>query len=411
MKHLNLWTLVAAMVAAVTLGSGCLVVSGGDDGECYEYEVCETYCDQFECWEECWWEEAESCNNPVGGDQACASDVECSEGLVCVNNLCQRRSTDDQGQAGLCQACESNADCVGEDAKCLLLNESGGSAELVCGRSCSSNADCPGGFECLQLDANNSQCLPEKNGDGVRTCGTTPDLECTTAQDCAAGESCVNNECEPPEGSECQVDADCGAGDVCRSFDCVAETEPECTDRSDCASGEVCLDGSCEAGTESCVFSSECSDDGKCINGQCQSVCSSDADCATNESCRNGVCRVLECRRTADCPAGDVCVDSSCASTCNADSECDAGYVCDERGFCKEDPNVQCRTNAECSRDEICVEGNCQMPCTCNQDCPQGDVCNLDSGLCEDAPSDAPDSCEDSCDCPSGLSCNDGTCE
>lgn len=417
MKRL-VWILMAAAVMAVGL-SGCLIADGNSSGECcYQYEVCDTYCDPYgNCTRDCWFEESCPATCDSGGTDSnnqngdfCYSDVDCSGEDVCVNNSCQRPDTSQRGTAGLCQACETNSDCVDPNALCIELQRDGGPAERVCTTPC--DGGCPNGFECVGIDGSN-QCLPEANSADVRTCADAPNLECVTASDCAAGESCVNNKCEAPDTAECTADGDCGAGEVCDRQECVPDSGAECTTRSDCASGEVCVDGVCEGGTQSCVFNNEC-DDGLCVDGQCYSSCSTDDECGRLEHCRQGVCRATECRGTSDCAGDEVCVDATCKPACSPDAStdtCGAGYVCTDYGYCDRDPNVECRSNAECSRDEVCLEGECRAACTCNQDCDSGTICDTGTNTCVDDGGNTPTSCQTSCDCPSGQQCSDsGEC-
>jgi hypothetical protein len=420
------WTIITACLMAVGLGSGCLITDGSSTaGECcYQYETCETYCDPYgNCEDECWFQEScpTTCDsggttnngdNNQGGD-FCYSDAECSGDDICVGNSCERPDTAERGTAGICQACETKSDCVDPNALCVQLrNDDSGPAERVCTAPCGSDSDCPSGFECSNIGGS-TQCLPEPNANNVRTCESAPDLECVTARDCAAGESCVNNECEAPDTAECGADADCGSGEVCDRQECVPEgTENECTTRSDCASGQVCTNGTCEGGTESCVFNNECSEEGLCVNGNCFSACSQDDDCGNLEHCRQGICRTTECNGTSDCAGDEMCIDATCMPACESSGDCDSGYVCTEHGYCDRDPNVECRSGAECSRDEVCYKETCRAACTCNQDCSTGEICDMESNTCVDDGGEPPTTCEDTCDCPSGLQCNDsGQCE
>lgn len=420
MKRLA-WTLMTAALMALGLGSGCLITNGsGESGECcYQYEVCETYCDPYgNCERDCWFKEScpSTCESGTEPDTGgfCYSDVDCVEGQICVNNACERPDTEERGSAGLCQACETNSDCAEPGARCIQLrNDDNSVAERVCTTSCGSSDSCPDGFECVNVSGS-TQCLPQPNSNNHRTCTNAPNLECVTASDCSAGESCVNNQCQAPDTAECTADGDCAAGEVCDRQECVPETGTECQTRSDCATGEVCVDGVCDNGTESCVFNNECSDEGLCVNGSCYSACSSDDECGRLEHCRQGVCRATECRGTSDCAGDEICVDATCRPSCSPDvsgDTCESGYVCTDHGYCDRDPNVDCRTNAECSRDEICEAGECRAGCTCNQDCAAGTICDTETNTCVDDGGDTPTSCQTSCDCPSGQQCSsDGQC-
>lgn len=417
---------MALLVGALT-SSGCLIVSeeesygGGCYDDCYDYEVCESYCDAWSCWDECWYETSCTtvCDEYTYEEEEvvtvdCYSDLDCGDGQICVADVCVARDTEERGFSGLCQVCETTNDCYEDDALCVRLNydQVSRTGEKVCTRTCEYDTDCPANFECVKVSdevGDPAQCLPVTDGAGERTCNPSPELECVRATDCRAGESCKNNECTAPDTAECSADSECASGQVCKNFSCKDADGPECTTRQDCSSGEVCIDGSCVQGTTSCVFNNEC-DGGVCVNGQCQNTCSADSECAFNEHCREGLCEVIDCRRSADCGTGEVCVDAQCEATCTSDANCDAGYVCNDFNYCEPDPAVDCRTNAECGMDEICVEGACQTPCSCNQQCDSGDVCNLNTGTCESPDSTPAPSCQDDCDCPSGQTCNSGTC-
>ncbi|MFP4598446.1 MAG: hypothetical protein ACLFVJ_09345 [Persicimonas sp.] len=419
MKRLA-WLIIAAGILAVGSGSGCLVTQDNDEmGDCsYQHEVCETYCDPYgNCEQDCWYEEREmgscnsgSSNNSGGSGDFCYSDVECSDSEVCVNSSCQAPDTDERGEAGLCQACETNSDCNEAGALCVRLTGGEGQDARVCTTPC--DGGCPSGFECESINGS-AQCLPEADASNERSCDDSPELECVTASDCATGESCVNNSCEAPDDAECDADADCSGGQICDRHQCVDDVS-ECQTRQDCRSGEVCIDDQCEAGTESCVFNSECSGDAMCVDGTCYPTCSADDECSRYEHCRQGLCQPTQCRGTSDCAGDEVCVDATCMPGCDPSSstdDCGTGYVCTSNGFCDRDPDVECRSSAECSRQEICLEGSCEEPCECNSDCPDGNVCDLDSGTCHDPGSDAPTTCESICDCASGDTCNDsGEC-
>lgn len=425
-------TLKAALALAFAVFnlSGCLIVSDNQDGGCYDdcrdYEVCETYCDPWECWDECWWETTcdtycEDTTVDVNVDVTttvdCFNDFDCGEGQICVADVCKPRDTEDNGLAGLCQTCSNNADCVEDTALCIQLNfdQATSTGEKVCTRTCEYNHDCPSGFECINVSSEvgvPAQCLPVKGEFEKRTCNPSPELECVRATDCAVGESCVNNNCKGPNDAQCDSNNPCASGQTCRNFACVAVDAPECTTRTDCRSGEICIDGNCEAAAaEGCVFNAEC-DGGMCVDGTCLSTCTSNAQCGSGENCRAGLCEPAECRRTADCGGGEICVDASCENTCNktTGAGCTTGYSCNTLGYCEPDANVACRTNAECGRDEICTAGDCVTPCTCNQDCGSGEVCDLNSGSCTAAPTTPVTSCQTSCDCPSGKTCTAGQC-
>lgn len=432
------------MMAALTFGSGCLVVSendydNGNDGcyqSCNDYETCQTYCDAWDCWDECWYEtECDvTCTEVETVDTVtveCIDDLDCTGNNICIADRCVQPAVDakDNAEAGLCQACEDTNDCSEEDARCVRLNyqHSTKTGEKICSRVCELDDDCPINFECVNISDEvgvPAQCLPKidsaNNGD-LRTCTNNAGLECVKAKECGVGESCVNNECTAPgQGGTggCSSDAQCASGETCRGATCVAESQEECVSRSDCSSGEVCVDAKCVQEKISCVFNSECAD-GKCVNGECAAGCSVTDDCGPYEYCRKpegasaGLCEAMECRRTADCDPGNVCVDAQCVDSCSADADCGDGFSCNSNRYCERDDSVECLASAECAAEEVCVDNTCKEACGCNQDCPAGLVCDLDNGTCgQPVANDPVVTCANSCDCPSGKSCStQGVCE
>lgn len=415
------WMIFTVALFALAFGSGCLITDGNSAAGdcCVNYEQCETYCDfTGSCRQNCWFEE--SCTETCDGDSStgddgdapefCYNDGDCPGPDICIDNQCKRPDTTERGDAGLCQACETNSNCVDPDALCVRLGDEAGGGETVCSAPCGSG--CADGFECVNI-AGSSQCLPKVNAQNVRTCADIPTFECVVARDCATGESCVNNKCEAPETAECSANKPCASGEVCRLGECVADDAPECTSRNDCATGQTCDDGECVGGNETCVFNKDCADNAMCVNGTCFSDCSADDQCGRYEYCRQGLCQPQECNGTSDCAGDEVCVAAICEPACEpntSDEVCADGYLCTDGGFCDRDPNVECRTSAECLRAEICLDGQCESPCDCNTDCGSGEVCNLDQGTCEVPADGGPDTCESICDCVSGEQCVANEC-
>lgn len=424
---------IAAVAAFALLETGCLVVEPTEtevDCSCYEVNDCKTFCGPTDCWQEC--EGTKTCptncedtGQGPGAGSDCRTDGECGKGLVCIDQQCRPRDTNQTGNGGICQTCETAYDCADSSARCVALGDSVADGK-VCSPTCQSDTDCPSSFECVDVgdEGTPSQCLPTADSSGQRTCTTPPNGECTSSRDCGAGETCIANQCEPPEDAECSADGDCGDGEVCRDFSCEPEQQSECLTRKDCRSDEQCIDGKCESRNPSdgCILNKECNEgnaegdtDAICVDGQCLSKCQDRGDCNAREYCRktqgsdDGICEPIECRTNPDCPAGQICVEARCEDACKTNSDCMSGYVCSDTGYCEPDPDVDCRSNAECARDEMCQQGSCVKPCDCNQQCPSGEVCNNETGLCSN-PDQPKDECTDDCDCPSGESCNSGTC-
>jgi peptidoglycan-associated lipoprotein len=74
----------------------------------------------------------------------------------------------------------------------------------------------------------------------LAACGDT-DPACDQDSDCAAGEVCVDGQCQ-----QCRADADCPAGQQCRSGACVSPP-PECSSDAACGAGRRCEAGRCVA--------------------------------------------------------------------------------------------------------------------------------------------------------------------
>ena len=429
----RLFCMAAATALWATTSTGCLLVGGqtpeGCFEDCYEEQVCSTYCDAWSCWDECWYDTVCDLQCPVVDDTVdvvptveCIDDIDCVLGTVCTNSVCVEPASNSKNnaKAGLCQACESTSECVEADARCVRLNyeHASKSGEKICSRICEIDDDCPINFECVNVSSEvgvPAQCLPKAQQDGFRTCTNNPSLECVKAKECGVGESCVDNSCVSPQkpGAQCSRSNPCAQGQLCRDQACVDVAAPECKERKDCAANEMCSpSGTCEVQNTSCVFNSEC-DGGKCVDGQCIAGCTKDAECGSYERCRiisgqtQGLCEAVECRRNADCDPGQVCADALCQTSCSATRPCASGFVCGASGVCEADMKVECRTTAECGKDKICDGNACIDPCMCNQDCATGQVCDSTAGVCKDPAASMPpaQTCQTNCDCPSGQSC------
>ena len=182
----------------LTMGSGCLVISGGHGSgngsqECLTDTYCEEYCDPWGCWTECW--DDVTCDTvctevvedvvptPAPGD-ACVCDLDCAQGQSCISGFCVGEQNASNGKAGLCQTCEDATDCFEDNARCVRLNfdTTSRQGEKICSRVCDDTFDCPTGFECGNISQEAgvpAQCLPVgRDASNDRTCNTAADLEC-----------------------------------------------------------------------------------------------------------------------------------------------------------------------------------------------------------------------------------------
>ena len=94
-----------------------------------------------------------------------------------------------------------------------------------------------------------------------------------------------------------------------------------------------------------------CSNNEKCIEGQCQSKCSNDDHCEREkrEKCYQRFC-VKSCEgwgAIATCPEDRYCHldDKVCLFSCKSDKNCNDGYRCSKGGQCLK----SCRDDSQCS--------------------------------------------------------------
>ncbi len=89
----------------------------------------------------------------VDGAPRCVPDA-CKSGYYLSNGTCLPLPDN------LCQACNSNTDCLVPGSQCLTLG-----TEKACGRSCTPGspygASCPAGYACSDLGSGVSQCSPQ----------------------------------------------------------------------------------------------------------------------------------------------------------------------------------------------------------------------------------------------------------
>ncbi len=147
-----------------------------------------------------------TCNNSCANGLPNASLTQCQVGASvaqCVVVTCEPgfiKLNDFQcipDVVNLCQACSSDANCIGESSYCVGLSDGN-----FCGKGCTNNTDCPLGFSCQGVpNGPVNQCLPDS---GVCSCsGQTVGLSraCTEtvsppgqpSYTCAGTETCNAN--------------------------------------------------------------------------------------------------------------------------------------------------------------------------------------------------------------------------
>ncbi len=166
----------------------------------------------------------------------------------------------------------------------------------------------------------------EYPGEGTDYAATTRRV-CTKANQCAAGEGCVDGAC-----GRCTSTADCMSGDVCSN----GGTCGPCTSNAQCGDGQSCVDGACGG----CTSSAQCEDGRVCVRGSC-GACTSSSQCAQGQSCYDGRC---SCSSSAQCPSGQTCSNGVCKTPTNEGT--DGGSTLTDSGTSPNDsgPTETCAT-------------------------------------------------------------------
>ena len=299
-------------------------------------------------------------------EDKCNDDSDCSNGLICKNNICKIKS------------CLSYTDCPNREL-CLHSPQAAPGRVLqhlaspsdrngICipfGHICINSDDCPKGTKCI-----NGNCK-----------------QCSSSADCLLGEHCSDGICKFP----CRHDNDCndqiclpGSGHCCpKSF--TPYKNKVCNYHSDC--GDV---GYCNSGICTCVPQSGkqilelCNDNRDCSTNNCISVTSSQKICGYS----NGVCLYDFDPSHTDpfnnsCPiSSPFCISGQCHTKRN-------GAPCSSTEQCRSDgDNLYCVANV-CSP----VQASLGVRCTDNASC-QSNYCadnfNLGYKICSTTPTLSP---------------------
>ncbi len=309
-----------------------------DDGDpCTEGEFCWTL----------------QCMGGVPTDSACC-DVECPEGQVCCEGVCQECCDDgdcDDGNLCTIDSCDGGS-CTATPVVCdddgvfcngtEACNPSNGLCEGT-GNPCAAGEVC-----CEVTDSCVDECCDDNACDDGDLCTTDACVGGTcqyTPVDCPDnGVFCDGPESCDDQTGECVSGGDpCGDGEVCceSSASCV----DECCDDSACDDGDLCTTDACVDGT--CQYTPvDCADDGLFCNGE--EVCDGGTgECvSTGNPCEAG----LQC-----CEDSDTC--AACCDTCTTDLPCHSAS-CDDG---------ECVVEELCSGDEICDP--------CNDVCVTPEIC------------------------------------
>lgn len=230
-------------------------------------------------------------------------------------------------------------------------------------------------------------------------CSSPPAMvgECTSASDCSAGESCVDNVCVPrgvdgglpPDagGGGCRSDAECSDGVACTTDVCdtTGGTCSHIPDHAMCPAGALC------EGAAGCVPGRACTTPADCDDGI---HCNGEETCVV-ERCAPGT--AVDCNDSIACTI-DVCDEG--ADTCEhlaTDARCDDGMyctgveTCNATTGCVTTPPPACDDGLDCTVDacDEAIDG-------CGTTVSAGS-CEIDGACVADGTTDGADFCR-TCD-------------
>ena len=173
-------------------------------------------------------------------DDACRFDHDCGPGRACVDNACRPHCADDS-------ECTAGTAC--DAGVCVPTSECTTSAECEAMEVCVDE-------RCLAACADDAECGPDElcAADMVCRPDAGPRPFCSTDDDCASGHLCVFGVCRTPcptmTDEEClRWDSQLVRCDESESglYLCFSrhESNPECTTAADCAEGQSCRDAIC----------------------------------------------------------------------------------------------------------------------------------------------------------------------
>jgi len=318
------------------------------------------------------------CENPCQSSAWCGSGRECIQGYCtdrwgcncqgkCIPAACQ---DDDQCPSDRycdpctrtcepkkrpCQACDRDAECRGDQARCLQEFEWQGSPVRFPGKVCAPWCPLASGI-----------CAVEDAAQGAFVCARIPGSDAgaciPSTMDCTqVTPACTRDEeCPDPSRPKCWPDRRvCG-----------------CRDAFSCPFGQIChpVTHQCTGG---CTEDAQCGQDKVCSAGLCREACRWTVDdrlvgCddpppveGKEWDCdKNGHCFIPGmCFGPKDCPEPETHCDAGsreCRPGCLMDFDCKAGSkICDTvTGRCIDRP---CTGNFECSCGQVCQAGACEV--------------------------------------------------
>ncbi len=405
----------------VLIDGNCETPECREDSDCEEGELCDT--ETYLC---------ETEPPPEGG---CNTDDDCSDPQVCIDNVCDYCSKDEDcppdkecitssQEVPSCQEfnCRNDEDCredwwckrssnrcmppctEHEECDAGYLCEEGVCVEII--PECENDWDCEDKKLCnaYQLCERGDTCSTDAQCSAERRCGLVehycvPD-GCFKDADCDGTKLCDfgTHECRyaVPTGQPCGYDDQCLSTDICHASYCRTLCDPyeaDCTADTVCAiltdaasgRGSVCLpelDG--QENQDYCGEATPCRADLICYGFTCQEVCNPEAISST---CGEG----LACVYSESWGLG-ICQPQGCDDVSNP---CSDGQIC-YAGTC-----VTCLINDHCPSRHYCQDGQCHQGCEITSCSGENEYCNSSTHRCEELCIPA---------CTSGNTCVDGSC-
>lgn len=352
--------------------------------------------------------------------EACNTDSDCTPPTGAGSVVCR----DEGGGVKKC----ANANCpVGKTIPGTICNCD---ALNACGNPCGSDVGlCQAGSTCRYVNGPN--CMD--NSASSRSTYCVPDTSETNGElirrNCVARDQ-GNSYVTLPSGANptpAQLINLCNPAPArITCYRCTAVTN----DGNQCESQQ--FDGtSCPTGWTNNANCSAAEAGGACpVIVSCGQTCTNNSQCPSNHSCNSGVCTKNECvsPNVCDSPCGNPIV---CGQACQTGSNlCPTGLTCNQ-GICKLNACLtpgacsdnQCTLaacgDAICNTGELCerttANGTTYRTCTANGSAPTGPIvasCTFTgANACQQVNQVAcGESCQTNANCPTGHTCNNGTC-
>jgi hypothetical protein len=337
----------------------------------------------------------------TGAVKNCRNDLECVIPQVCVDNVCV-----DPGSTGTDTSSTGPGGNVtdGGDDDTTTTTTGGSSGDDGTGTETDTTSTTTGPVGDCRSDADCFFPTPIC----LRASGLC--VECLSAADCDAGESCIDNACsfgtetDGTDGSETtgNTDIGCPAEKDCRGLECGAD--PVCgLSCGTCKSGYICQFGSCVVSDNAvCPADKDCTGRVCGLDPVCGTSCGT---CDSGSYCSAGQCKQgsPKCPQETNCDGRECGTDPNCGASCGSCGAVPADKCVNSVTLWQYKGGGFCNTSAQCQYNNYtekncpygCADGECQA---CKPSC-SGKVCGDDGcgGTCG------------SCNTPPANVCQSGT--